>query len=98
HTRLVSDWSSDVCSSDLKDKLVRLVPDCGSEQFQSCRNRPAAQRRLCSSKDAACRREHHPAEISPWCWWIVSPRNWQYGLSAKCLSQFLRDPKPNRHL
>src|SRR5262249_56018736 len=34
HTRLVSDWSSDVCSSDLE--LLRRVLDCGLCEGNSC--------------------------------------------------------------
>src|SRR5258706_2089222 len=36
HTRLVSDWSSDVCSSDLKQKTAsRLVSDWSSDVCSS---------------------------------------------------------------
>src|SRR5258706_6192256 len=31
HTRLVSDWSSDVCSSDLGDGVRRAPRKCGGE-------------------------------------------------------------------
>src|SRR5438093_4504226 len=33
HTRLVSDWSSDVCSSDLSDVYLRC-PDCNGKRFR----------------------------------------------------------------
>src|SRR3989339_591584 len=35
HTRLVSDWSSDVCSSDLRRRHTRLVSDWSSDVCSS---------------------------------------------------------------
>src|SRR3989339_1524275 len=38
HTRLVSDWSSDVCSSDLMRRHTRLVSDWSSDVCSSDRS------------------------------------------------------------
>src|SRR3989339_191743 len=35
HTRLVSDWSSDVCSSDIRRRHTRLVSDWSSDVCSS---------------------------------------------------------------
>src|SRR5258706_10062315 len=36
HTRLVSDWSSDVCSSDLEDAVVEDGNMRGAREFAGC--------------------------------------------------------------
>src|SRR5438046_8423624 len=60
HTRLVSDWSSDVCSSDLAE-AVGFVPGCKSPQqrvslFGDARGERSEERRVGKSVDLGGRR------------------------------------------
>src|SRR5438093_5952687 len=45
HTRLVSDWSSDVCSSDLGCSTLRCTSFCPRHRTRSPRWRPRSEER-----------------------------------------------------
>src|SRR5262249_58612974 len=62
HTRLVSDWSSDVCSSDLlpapspeRVGRVAIIPACklGSREIENCRSEERRVGKECRSRWAA---------------------------------------------
>src|SRR5262249_59754649 len=51
HTRLVSDWSSDVCSSDLPSRLRRAAKECGSDRIACRRQSPLVGLRMTRSEE-----------------------------------------------
>src|SRR5262245_64754779 len=63
HTRCLSDWSSDVCSSDLRDRIPSLEGTIATGFF--------LQRRasLELSPKTAYRRRHESAYKTKWCRW-----------------------------